>query len=111
MGIQQQRGKRGSKDYVQISGYVPKALGLDFKADCIKSEVAISDALEQMIAAWKPGATEKPAADKLLDRLRSLFERCVQGERIPKPELGEIAYETGINLETLIKIQRCLSPK
>jgi hypothetical protein len=45
-------GKRLDPKYVQISGYVPKEIGLMFKAECALKETAISTALETMIREW-----------------------------------------------------------
>ena len=45
-------GKRDNPDYLQISGYVPKSLGLQFKAACTLQELSQSDALEMALEAW-----------------------------------------------------------
>jgi hypothetical protein len=54
-------GKRLDPKYVQVSGYVPKEIGLRFKADCALKEIAISSALENMIREW----LEKEASPEL----------------------------------------------
>ena len=45
-------GKRENPDYLQISGYVPKGMGLQFKAACTLQELSQSEALEQAVRAW-----------------------------------------------------------
>jgi len=46
------RGKAANPDYMQISGYVPKELGLDFKIACTAEQITHSEALEEMIKQW-----------------------------------------------------------
>jgi len=45
-------GKRDDPTYLQISGYVPKEVGLQFKATCTLQEVSQSEALEEAIQEW-----------------------------------------------------------
>jgi hypothetical protein len=54
-------GKRLDPKYLQISGYIPKEIGLMFKAECALKEIAISTALETMIREW----LEKEASPEL----------------------------------------------
>jgi hypothetical protein len=54
-------GKRLDPKYLQISGYIPKEIGLMFKAECTLKEIAISTALENMIREW----LEKEASHEL----------------------------------------------
>ena len=46
------RGKGANPDYMQISGYVPRELGLDFKVVCTAKQITHSEALEEMIKKW-----------------------------------------------------------
>lgn len=45
-------GKRENPNYIQISGHVPKSLGLQFKAVCASNELTLSEALEKAIQKW-----------------------------------------------------------
>lgn len=45
-------GKRDDPNYMQVSGFVPKELALQFKANAMLQELTLSDALEQAIRAW-----------------------------------------------------------
>jgi hypothetical protein len=45
-------GKRDDPNYLQVSGYVPRDLGLQFKANCMLQEVSQSEALEEAIQLW-----------------------------------------------------------
>ncbi|WP_190670552.1 hypothetical protein [Nostoc sp. FACHB-190] len=60
------RGKGANPDYMQISGYVPRELGLKFKIACTAKEITHSDALEQMINDWLQGddSTNSPGKGK-----------------------------------------------
>ncbi|MBD2414791.1 hypothetical protein FACHB389_28930 [Nostoc calcicola FACHB-389] len=69
------RGKGANPNYMQISGYVPRELGLKFKISCTAKEITHSEALEQMINNWleeneqpptlaKKEKSPKPAQDK-----------------------------------------------
>ena len=49
------RGKRGNKNYRQISGYIPKNQALRLKAICAVLEIDQSQALEEMVTAWLEG--------------------------------------------------------
>jgi len=44
--------KRLSKDYLQISAYLPKALAIEFKVKCARLTIERSEALEQAITLW-----------------------------------------------------------
>ena len=44
--------KRHDPDYLQLSGYIPKGLGLRFKSVCTLKEISISEALEDAVTRW-----------------------------------------------------------
>jgi hypothetical protein len=44
--------KRDDPNYAQVSGYVPKKLALQFKANCTMQETDQSEALERAITLW-----------------------------------------------------------
>lgn len=45
-------GKRENPNYIQISGHVPRDLGLQFKTVCAASELTLSEALEDALQKW-----------------------------------------------------------
>jgi hypothetical protein len=45
-------GKRDDPNYLQVGGYVPRELGLQFKANCTLREMSQSEALEEAIQLW-----------------------------------------------------------
>jgi hypothetical protein len=45
-------GKKENPNYMQVSGHVPKPLGLKFKTVCTASEMTISEAMEEALKAW-----------------------------------------------------------
>lgn len=45
-------GKRESPNYIQISGHVPKNLGLQFKSLCAATELTLSEGLEDALQKW-----------------------------------------------------------
>ena len=44
--------RRADPDFMQVSGYVPKSLALDFKVALTRAEMNQSEALEAAIALW-----------------------------------------------------------
>jgi hypothetical protein len=51
-------GKRENPNYIQISGHVPKSLGLQFKAVCAANELTLSKALEDAVQKWLANQVE-----------------------------------------------------
>jgi hypothetical protein len=45
-------GKREDPNYLQVGGYVPRELGLRFKANCTLRQMSQSEALEEAIQLW-----------------------------------------------------------
>ncbi len=44
--------KKTDPNFLQISGHVPKELGLKFKSLCAVSELSLSEGLEKALNAW-----------------------------------------------------------
>ena len=51
--------RRNDPDYLQISGYVPKEIGKQFKMKCLDMEITQTEALEQALQLWVK-SLEKP---------------------------------------------------
>jgi hypothetical protein len=50
--MEKMTNKRHSKDFVQISGYVPKELAIEFKVKCARLDISRSEAVTESIKLW-----------------------------------------------------------
>ncbi|NEP08916.1 MAG: hypothetical protein F6K14_01425 [Symploca sp. SIO2C1] len=56
--------KRADPNYQQISGYIPKEIGTEFKIACTRMGVNHSEGLEQAVTLWLAQNTQQSANKK-----------------------------------------------
>ncbi|MBW4636200.1 MAG: hypothetical protein KME30_31275 [Iphinoe sp. HA4291-MV1] len=95
-----QRGRRGDSNFKQVTGLIPKALALRFKALCAGTERDMSGVIEELIADWVKKQEHPAHLDGVLDPV-TFLKKLVSGTRPTDAEIVEIARALDIQEESL----------
>ncbi|KAB8333587.1 hypothetical protein SD80_012380 [Scytonema tolypothrichoides VB-61278] len=105
-----QRGKRGDPNFKQVTGLIPKALALRFKALCAGTERDMSGVIEQLIVDWVEKQEHPAPSDGILDPVIFL-KKLVNGTRPTDAEIVEVARALDIQKESLFSFCDQLTAK
>lgn len=105
-----QRGKRGDPNFKQVTGLIPKALALRFKALCAGTERDMSGVIEQLVTDWVEKQEHPTPLDGVLDPV-TFLKKLVNGTRPTDAEIVEMARTFDIREESLFSFCDRLVPE
>lgn len=105
-----QRGKRGDPNFKQVTGLIPKALALRFKALCAGTEQDMSGVIERLVANWVEEQEHPSELDRDVASV-TFLKKLVNGIRPTDAEIVEIAHTFDIREESLFSFCDRLVPE